>query len=56
MVAVALKLPPRHMTVSEFLDWNPEDGSGAIWQLRDGRNGWTPTFVGVMARGRLRLI
>jgi Uma2 family endonuclease len=35
MVA-ALKLPPRRMTVAEFLDWNPEDGSGALWQLRDG--------------------
>jgi Uma2 family endonuclease len=35
MVA-ALKLPPRRMTVSEFLDWDPEDGSGALWQLRDG--------------------
>lgn len=35
MVA-ALKLPPRHMTVAEFLDWDPEDGTGALWQLRDG--------------------
>jgi len=35
MVA-ALKLPPRRMTVAEFLEWDPEDGSGAIWQLRDG--------------------
>jgi len=24
------------MTVAEFLDWTPEDGTGAIWQLRDG--------------------
>lgn len=24
------------MTVAEFLDWNPEDGTGALWQLRDG--------------------
>lgn len=32
----ALKLPPRHMTVAEFLEWDPEDGSGALWQLRDG--------------------
>ena len=35
MVA-ALKMPPRQMTVCEFLDWNPDDGSGALWQLRDG--------------------
>ncbi len=35
-MSAALKLPPRHMTVAEFLDWNPEDGSGALWQLRDG--------------------
>lgn len=31
----ALKLAPR-MTVAEFLDWNPPDRSGALWQLRDG--------------------
>lgn len=24
------------MTVAEFLDWDPEDGTGALWQLRDG--------------------
>ena len=35
MVAV-LKLPPRRMTVAEFLSWDPEDGTGALWQLRDG--------------------
>jgi len=35
MVA-ALKMPPRHMTVPEFLEWDPEDGSGQLWQLRDG--------------------
>ena len=35
MVA-ALKLPPRHMTVADFLEWDPEDGTGALWQLRDG--------------------
>lgn len=35
MVA-ALKLPPRRMTVAEFLSWDPEDGTGALWQLRDG--------------------
>jgi Uma2 family endonuclease len=35
MVA-ALKLPPHAMTVAAFLDWNPDDGSGALWQLRDG--------------------
>jgi Uma2 family endonuclease len=31
----ALKLPPR-MTVAEFLAWEPDDRSGALWQLRDG--------------------
>jgi Uma2 family endonuclease len=31
----ALKLPPR-MTVAEFLQWEPDDRSGALWQLRDG--------------------
>ena len=35
MVA-GLKLPPRRMTVDEFLSWNPEGGTGALWQLRDG--------------------
>lgn len=35
MVA-ALKLPPRRMTLVEFLSWDPEDGTGALWQLRDG--------------------
>jgi Uma2 family endonuclease len=35
MVA-AFKLPPRRMTVDEFLSWDPEDGTGALWQLRDG--------------------
>ena len=35
-MAGALKLPPRRMTVAEFLEWDPEDGSGARWQLRDG--------------------
>ena len=33
---VAIRKLPHRMTVAEFLDWNPEDGSGAIWQLRDG--------------------
>jgi Uma2 family endonuclease len=32
----ALKLPPRRMTVAEFLDWDSGDRSGALWQLRDG--------------------
>jgi len=36
MVA-ALKLPPRRITVAEFLSWDPEDGTGALWQLRDGK-------------------
>lgn len=35
-MATALKLPPHRMTVDEFLKWSPEDGSGAVWQLRDG--------------------
>jgi Uma2 family endonuclease len=24
------------MTVAEFLEWEPDDRSGALWQLRDG--------------------
>jgi Uma2 family endonuclease len=24
------------MTVAEFLDWEPDDRTGALWQLRDG--------------------
>ena len=35
-MATALKLPPRHMTVTEFLDWDSGDRTGALWQLRDG--------------------
>ncbi len=35
-MATALKLPPRHMTVTEFLTWDSGDRSGALWQLRDG--------------------
>jgi Uma2 family endonuclease len=31
----ALKIPP-HMTVAEFLGWEPDDQSGRLWQLRDG--------------------
>lgn len=34
-MSTALKLPPR-MTVAEFLEWEPDDRSGALWQLRDG--------------------
>jgi Uma2 family endonuclease len=34
-MSTALKLPPR-MTVEEFLEWEPDDRSGALWQLRDG--------------------
>lgn len=26
----------RPMTVAEFLDWDPSDRTGALWQLRDG--------------------
>ena len=33
---VAIRKLPHRMTVAEFLDWNPEDGTGALWQLRDG--------------------
>lgn len=36
LMAVALQLPPHAMTVSEFLEWNPEDGRAGVWQLRDG--------------------
>ena len=32
----ALKMPSRHMTVAEFLDWDSGDRTGARWQLRDG--------------------
>ena len=35
-MATALKLPPRRMTVTEFLNWDSGDRSGALWQLRDG--------------------
>jgi Uma2 family endonuclease len=35
-LVAALRMPSRHMTVSEFLDWDSGDWSGAIWQLRDG--------------------
>ena len=34
-MSTALKLPPR-MTVEQFLEWEPDDRSGALWQLRDG--------------------
>jgi Uma2 family endonuclease len=33
---VAIQKVPHRMTVAEFLDWNPEGGTGALWQLRDG--------------------
>jgi Uma2 family endonuclease len=36
MMSSALKMPSRHMSLAEFLDWNPDEGSGALWQLRDG--------------------
>ena len=35
-MTAARKMPPRHMTVTEFLAWNTGDGTGATWQLRDG--------------------
>jgi Uma2 family endonuclease len=31
----ALKMPP-HMTLAEFLGWEPPDDSGVLWQLHDG--------------------
>jgi len=34
-MSMALKMPPL-MTVAEFLEWEPDDTSGALWQLRDG--------------------
>jgi Uma2 family endonuclease len=34
-VSTAPRMPP-HMTVAEFLAWEPDDRSGALWQLRDG--------------------
>ena len=34
-MSIALKVPP-HMTLDEFLQWEPDDRSGALWQLRDG--------------------
>jgi Uma2 family endonuclease len=34
-MSTALKMPP-HMTVAEFIEWEPDDRSGAVWQLRDG--------------------
>jgi Uma2 family endonuclease len=34
-MSTALKMPP-HMTVAEFLKWEPDERSGALWQLRDG--------------------
>ncbi len=35
MVALR-KSKPRHMTLAEFLSWEPADRSGARWQLVDG--------------------
>jgi Uma2 family endonuclease len=35
VMPTALKTPPR-MTVAEFLDWEPDDSTGALRQLRDG--------------------
>jgi Uma2 family endonuclease len=35
---VALRQPyPVHVSLTEFLDWDSGDRSGALWQLRDGR-------------------
>lgn len=34
-MSTALKMPPR-MTVAKFLEWELDDRSGALWQLRDG--------------------
>ena len=35
-MSTALKMPRRHMTVAEFLDWDSGERTGARWQLRDG--------------------
>ena len=35
-MSTALRMPSRHMTVAEFLDWDSGDRTGALWQLRDG--------------------
>ncbi|MGH7153141.1 MAG: Uma2 family endonuclease [Acetobacteraceae bacterium] len=35
-MSTALKMPRRHMTVAEFMDWDSGDRTGARWQLRDG--------------------
>jgi Uma2 family endonuclease len=35
-MSFALKLPSHRMTVTEFLDWDSGDQTGALWQLRDG--------------------
>ena len=35
MVALR-KSKPRHMTLAEFLSWEPADRSGVRWQLVDG--------------------
>ena len=35
-MATAVELPPRHMMVTEFLEWDSGDRTGAPWQLRDG--------------------
>lgn len=35
-MSTALKMPWHRMTVAEFLDWEPDDSTGALWQLRDG--------------------
>ena len=34
-MSTGLRMRPR-MTVAEFLQWEPVDRSGALWQLRDG--------------------
>jgi Uma2 family endonuclease len=34
-MSAALKTPP-HMTVAEFLKWEPPGNTGALWQLHDG--------------------
>jgi Uma2 family endonuclease len=35
-MSTALKIPSRSMTVTEFLEWDSGDRTGALWQLRDG--------------------
>jgi Uma2 family endonuclease len=35
-MSTALKMLSHRMTVAEFLEWDSNDPTGALWQLRDG--------------------